>query len=108
MGVDGVVAVAVLENDGQPVGAELPYQADLSRFYRLDRGPHRRRDTDTIPPNDPAARQGVPPELVDDCSLDRPVELSEIRRSNRAGRRRRPSKCAAGELVTPGTLQRRQ
>ena len=78
MGIHGVVAVAVLEHDGQSISTELPDQTDLSCLHRLHRSAHRRRDPDAVPSDDSAARQRVTAEPVDNGSIDGPIELANV------------------------------
>ena len=95
VGVHRVVAVAVLQDDGESVGAELSHQPHLARLHRLHRGPYTGGDADAVPANDAAARQRIPSEAVDDRSLHRPVELAQVGRRDRAGRGHRAAERTA-------------
>src|SRR5918994_1404576 len=101
MGIDGVISIPMLQDDGETVGAELAHQSDLPRLYRLDRRPDRRGDADPVPPNDSPAGEGVPPKAVHDCAFDGPIELAQVSGGDRARRGRRAAQGPPGELVSP-------
>ena len=72
--IDRIVAVAVLDDDGESVGAELSHQPHLSRLHSLHRCPDSGGDADAVPADDSPAGKGIPPEPIDDGSLHRPVQ----------------------------------
>src|ERR687897_894043 len=108
MGIDGVVAVAVLDDDSEPVRPELASQPHRSALYRLHWRSHAGCDADTIPANDAAARKRVPAESVNNSTFHRPVEVAQVRGRDRARSRDCAPQRAARELIPAGTLESRE
>src|ERR671911_184047 len=108
MGIDGVVAVAVLDDDGEPVRPELSYQPHRSGLYRLHWRSHAGCDAHTIPADDAATRKRVPAESINNSTFHRPVEVAQVRSRNRARSGDCAPQRAARELIPAGTLESRE
>src|SRR5512132_1798956 len=76
--VDRVVAAAVIDDDGQTVGSELPHADDFSVGHRTHAGAHTRLDADAVPANRRVARRLRLTKRVDERAIHRPIELAVV------------------------------
>src|SRR5437763_10151754 len=101
--VEAVVPAAVIEQDRREIGAERPGEAHAAGRDGAHRRTCRCRDPDAVPGDPGVVGPGRGTELVDDPAVHGPVELAQIGRGDRRGRRR----GAPCQSLPPGALQGR-